>query len=53
LAEAHISARQAYELAFLDDLHQIDEWGMDEEAQERLDKIELEIATIARYLSAL
>ena len=53
LAEAHISARQAYELAFLDDLHQIDEWGMDEEAQARLDKIELEIATIARYLSAL
>jgi chaperone required for assembly of F1-ATPase len=53
LAEAHISARQAYELAFLDDLHQIDEWGVDEEAQARLDKIELEIATIARYLSAL
>jgi chaperone required for assembly of F1-ATPase len=53
LGEAHISPRQAYELAFLDDLYQIDEWGADEEAQARLDKIELEIATVARYLSAL
>ena len=53
LAEAHISPRQAYELAFLDDLYQIDEWGADEEAQARLDEIELEIASVARYLSAL
>ena len=53
LGEAHISPRQAYELAFLDDLYQIDEWGVDEEAGARLDKIELEIATVARYLSAL
>ena len=53
LAEAYISPRQAYELAFLDDLYQIDEWGADEEAQARLDEIELEIASVARYLSAL
>jgi chaperone required for assembly of F1-ATPase len=53
LDEAHISPRQAYELAFLDDLYQMDDWGIDEEAQARLDKIELEIATVAGYLSAL
>jgi len=53
LDEAHISPRQAYELGFLDDLHQMEEWGVDAEAQARLDKIELEIATVAGYLSAL
>ena len=53
LDEAHITPRQAYELAFLDDLYQMEDWGIDEEAQERLDKIELEIATVAGYLSAL
>jgi chaperone required for assembly of F1-ATPase len=53
LAEAHITPRQTYELAFLDDLYQMEEWGIDEEAQARLDKIELEIATVAGYLSAL
>ena len=53
LDQAHISPRQAYELAFLDDLYQMEDWGVDEEAQERLDKIELEIATVAGYLSAL
>lgn len=53
LDEQRITPKQAYELAFLDDLYQIDEWGADEEAQARLDKIELEIATVAGYLSAL
>ncbi len=53
LDEGRISAVQAYELAFLDDLAQMEDWGVDEEAQDRLQKIELEIATIAGYLSAL
>lgn len=53
LNEARISPREAYELAFLDDLYQMEDWGIDEEAQLRLDKIELEIATVAGYLSAL
>lgn len=53
LDEAHITAKQAYELAFLDDLFQMEEWGADEEAQMRLDNIALEIAEAARYLSAL
>ena len=53
LDEAHIDAEQAYQLAFLDDLYQIDEWGSDEEAEQRLEKIALEIQQSARYLSAL
>jgi chaperone required for assembly of F1-ATPase len=53
LDEAHVSAAQAYELAFLDDQFQIEEWGEDEEARDRLDKIKLEIKMLAVYLSAL
>lgn len=51
--ETHIDAGKAYELAFLDDLYQIDEWGADAEAVDRLDKIALEIRHASSYLSAL
>lgn len=51
--EGHINAETAYEIAFLDHLFQIEEWGADEEAVERLDKIVLEIRRAAVYLSAL
>ena len=51
--EAHIDAQGAYELAFLDDLYQIDEWGADAEAVDRLDKIALDIRHASSYLSAL
>lgn len=51
--EAHIDAQQAYQLAYLDDLYQIDEWGSDEEAVDRLDKIALDIRHASSYLSAL
>ena len=51
--EAHIDAGKAYELAFLDDLYQIDEWGADAEAVGRLDKIALDIRHASSYLSAL
>lgn len=53
LDQGEISPEQAYELAFLDDLFQIETWGRDDEAQVRLDNIALEIKAIARYLSAL
>ena len=53
LEHGEISPEQAYELAFLDDLFQIETWGRDDEAQVRLDNIALEIKAIARYLSAL
>lgn len=51
--EAHIDAEGAYQLAFLDDLYQIDEWGADEEAVDRLDQIALDIRHASSYLSAL
>lgn len=53
LDDGHINAEQAYELAFLDDLFQMDEWGADAEAQMRLDNIALEIGEMERYLKAL
>lgn len=53
LDEGHIDAETAYKLAFLDDLYQIDEWGSDAEAEQRLANISLEIHQVARYLSAL
>ena len=53
LEAGHIDAQQAYKAAFLDDLFQIEEWGKDAEAEMRLNKIELEIAEAAGYLSAL
>ncbi len=53
LEEACISAEETYRLAFLDDLFQIDEWGADDEAMDRLTKIALEVRVISAYLSAL
>lgn len=53
LDDGHISSEAAYEVAFLDDLFQIEEWGRDDEAAARLDKIALEIHSAARYLSAV
>lgn len=53
LDEAHITAEQAYHLAFLDDLFQIEEWGEDEEAADRLSKIKMEINMLMDYLSSV
>jgi chaperone required for assembly of F1-ATPase len=53
LDEAHITPEQAFDLAFFDDLFQIEEWGEDEEASDRLDKIKLEINRLMDYLSSL
>lgn len=53
LDEQHIGPDEAYRLAFLDDLFQIEEWGEDEEAVARLDKITMDIRVASVYLSAL
>ena len=53
LDERRITPQEAYELAFLDDLAQMEDWGVDDEAQARLDKIQLEIVTVAGYLSSI
>ena len=49
----HIDADAAYQLSLLDDLFQIEEWGSDDEAELRLNNIELEISGATRYLMAL
>lgn len=53
LDEQHIDPDEAYRLAFLDDLFQIEEWGEDEEAVARLDKIAMDIRVASVYFSAL
>ena len=53
LEAGEISAERAYALSNLDALFQIDEWGADAEAMERLEQIALDIQALNRYFSAL
>ena len=53
LEAEEIAAEQAHALSNLDALFQIDEWGADAEAVERLEQIALDIQALNRYFSAL
>lgn len=53
LAERHITAEAAHELAHLDTLFQIETWGEDDEARARLEAIAQEIGHLAAYFFAL
>lgn len=53
LLEAHIDAEAAYDAAFLDELHQAQLWGEDEEAAERRADLKAEIASLERFLKLL
>ena len=53
LEAGEISAERAHALSNLDALFQIDEWGADVEAMERLEQIALDIQALNRYFSAL
>ena len=53
LEAGEISAERAHALSNLDALFQIDEWGADAEAMERLEQIALDIQALNRYFSAL
>ena len=53
LEAGEISAERAHALSNLDALFQIDEWGADAEAMERLEQIALDIEALNRYFSAL
>jgi len=50
LAEGRLSAAAAFQAAHLDELHQMEEWGEDAEAKERLDRIRADIAAAAEFL---
>ncbi len=53
LEAGEINASRAFELSQLDELFQITQWGEDDEAKSRLEKIKLEINNLSRYLLAL
>lgn len=50
LAEGRLDADAAFEAAHLDERHQMEEWGEDAEARERLDRIRAEVAVTAEFL---
>ncbi len=53
LEAGRIDARQAYEIALLDELFQTESWGWDQEATTRRAAIEAELEAAARFLALL
>ena len=53
LLRAHLSVDAAFAAAHLDDLHQMETWGEDDEARARLENIRTEMNAVARFLKAL
>jgi chaperone required for assembly of F1-ATPase len=50
LAEARLSASEAHELAALDELFQVEQWGEDAEAAKRRDTVAADIALAERFM---
>jgi chaperone required for assembly of F1-ATPase len=50
LAEGRLDAEAAFRAAHLDELHQMAEWGEDEEAKARLERIRADVAVAAAFL---
>ena len=53
LSAGRIGAREAFDVAHLDDLYQQELWGEDDEAVVRLDRLRAEIAATERFLRLL
>lgn len=53
LENKFLDAKKAYEAAFVDELFQIAQWGVDEEAQKRLDKLATEIDQVSVFFSVI
>jgi len=51
LAEGRLCADEAFRIAYLDELHQMEVWGEDAEAKARLERIRADIAATAEFLS--
>jgi chaperone required for assembly of F1-ATPase len=49
LARKRLTAEEAYQAACVDEIYQLEKWGADSLAQERLDGIGMELAAIARF----
>jgi len=50
LAEGRLDAEAAFAAAHLDELHQMAEWGEDDEAKARLERIRADVAAAAAFL---
>lgn len=50
VAEIKISATEAHEIATLDERHQAEFWGWDQEARARIDRIAEDVAAAGRFL---
>jgi len=53
LAEGRLDAKAAFHAAHLDDLYQIEIWGVDDEAVARLDRIRADVAAAAAFLQLI
>jgi len=53
LARGRLDAVAAFEAASLDDLWQLETWGEDHIARQRLDNLEAEFLALGRYFTAL
>lgn len=53
LAEGRLDAADAFRLATLDEAFQAEQWGVDADAQARLDRLEAELMGIERFLRLL
>ena len=50
LAEGRLGADEAFRIAYLDELHQMEAWGEDAEAKARLERIRADVAAAAEFL---
>ncbi len=53
LADGHLTAEAAWRAAVLDDLYQIEKWGEDQEARQRLDALRGDVDAAERFLRRL
>lgn len=53
LLEDEIGAEAAFEAAMVDDIHQLDRWGEDREARDRLARVRTELAAAHHFLRLL
>lgn len=52
LVKGRITAEQAYQAAFLEELWQAESWGVEEEAERRRQEIKAELQAIAEFLKS-
>jgi chaperone required for assembly of F1-ATPase len=51
LADGHLTALQAFEIAVLDERYQAEKWGVDDEAERRARALEKELESAAKFIA--